>query len=122
MSGKKQGRTPIFEESLKIAIAREYLSGNLSYAQLATKYNIGKARTIVFFVKWYKENYPSPEPAAMMPERPEAPVAESELELLRRQLKEAQLKVAGYEIMMTVARDELGIDIPKKFGTKQSKK
>lgn len=122
MSGQNKGRAPIFEESLKIAIAREYLSGNLSYAQLAKKYGIEKADTVRFFVSWYKTQYPQVEQPATDPPKAGPPQENDEVESLRKQLKDAQLKVAAYETMMSVTKQELGIDIPKKFGTKQSGK
>jgi hypothetical protein len=43
-----------------------------------------------------------------------------EPEELRRQLKEAQLKIEGYEIMGDILEEEYGIDLLKKSGAKQS--
>lgn len=122
MSIKPKGRTPIFDEGLKIAIAREYLSGNLSHAQLASKYSIANGTTVRHFVRWYQSKYPDGDVAPTAVTNPAGQADNTELEALRKQLKEAQLKVAGYETMMSVAKKELGIDIPKKFGTKQCDK
>lgn len=38
---------------------------------------------------------------------------------LAKQLKEANLKIAGLQILIETAQKELGIDIAKKPGTKQ---
>jgi len=122
MSSKSTGREPIYEGSLKIAVAREYLSGNLSYGQLARKYGIAKGNTVRHFVRWYQSHYPSGDVAVEEVPASVSQVDSGELEALRKQLKESQLKVAVYETMMSVAQKELGIDISKKFGTKQSGK
>jgi hypothetical protein len=41
---------------------------------------------------------------------------------LSQQLKEANLKIAGLQMLIEIAQKELGIDIVKKPGTKQSSK
>jgi hypothetical protein len=43
-----------------------------------------------------------------------------EVEALHRQLKEAQLKIEGYEIMGDILEDQYGIDLLKKSEAKQS--
>ena len=43
-----------------------------------------------------------------------------EIENLRRQLKEARLKIEGYQIMGEILEEEYGIDLLKKSGAKQS--
>lgn len=120
---KKGGKPPVYNSSLKITVAREYLSGHLGYGKLALKYDLPGAVTVRYFVKWYKATYPEGEVtnAAATAAAPD-PAIENELASLRKQLQMAQLKATGLEIMMEVAKKELGIDIPKKFGTKQSSK
>jgi hypothetical protein len=55
-------------------------------------------------------------------------VAEIPLEIsatqksLTHQLKDANLRIAGLEMMIEIAQKELGIDIRKKSGTKRSQK
>jgi len=41
---------------------------------------------------------------------------------LSKQLQEANLKIAGLEMLIETAQKELGVDIVKKYGTKQSLK
>jgi transposase-like protein len=117
---KLRGKPLIYSNELKIAVAREYLTSNLGYGRLAEKHGLSRA-TVAFIVKWYKATYPEGEVKTTTEEQ--APSGDSsELAALRRQLKEAQLKIAGYETMMSIAQKELDIDIVKKFGTKQSGK
>ena len=111
---KKQLGSPLkYETSYKIALAREYLTGNLGYGNLGKKYGLDPA-TITYFVKWYKQRYNDvpPEPTT---EDPIAVVDKS----IENQLKEANLKIAGLEMLIEIAGKELGVDIVKKHGAKQ---
>ena len=117
MNTNKQGKPVTYENSFKIAIAREYLTGDLGYGALAKKYGLPDAGTISWFVKWYKRNY------AEDVEQP-CKTEDAELDNLNsnqtsKQLKEANLKIAGLEMLIETAQKELGIDIVKKPGTKQ---
>lgn len=121
-SSGKGGREPIYANSLKVAVAREYLTSNLGYGKLAQKHGLSLI-TVRFFVKWYKVNYPDVEPGAPVPPvGSEADSGSTELELLRKQLQQANLKVAAWEMLLENAGKELGVDIVKKFGAKPSVK
>jgi hypothetical protein len=37
MKGKSSGRSLVYDNSLKVAVAREYLTGNLSHKELGEK-------------------------------------------------------------------------------------
>lgn len=118
MNTKKHGRTPTYDNAFKIAIAREYLTGNLGYGALAKKYNLPLAKTTEWFVKWYKKNYAED---LQLPDKPAEPSADSSNnKQISKQLKEANLKISGLEMLIETAQKELGIDIVKKPGTKQS--
>lgn len=110
---QKQGREPIYDPGLKIAVAREYLTSSLGYGRLAKKYGL-KIRTVSFFVHWYKENYEhltgSNEPVKSVKPKDQG------------QLQEANLKITALELLIENASKELGVDLVKKFGTKQSHK
>jgi len=43
--GSKSGRLTIYDDSFKIAVARDYLEGNLSQLQVAQKHGIGLETT-----------------------------------------------------------------------------
>lgn len=119
MRSKKQGgRSPVYENSFKVAIAREYLTGNQGYGAIAVKYGLGGPHTVRFFVKWYQREYGKTDPASA-PQPDEVTV--NEAALLAIQLEEANLKIAGLEMLIEVAKKELGVDV-KKFGAKQSPK
>ena len=112
------GNIPTYEESLKIAIARDYLTGTLSYSQIAKKYNLPSGDTARYFVSWYKvwaaKNETEPE---LLP-----PVQQSYEKDLEKQLREANIRITALEMMIKNAEQELGIDIVKKSGTKQQDK
>ena len=118
---KKMGKPSKYEAAFKIAISREYLESDLGYMRLGTKYGI-PTDTVRDFVRWYRSNYPDP------PERVVEAVADSvEAQKpiaanaeLQNELEEARLKIAGLEMLIEIANKELGIDIIKKRGTKQS--
>lgn len=120
MNTKNQGREPVYENSLKIAVAREYLTGTLGYGSLGKKHGLD-IRTVKHFVSWYRKHYPSPL-SAQQPSRQsgEAPAAvQDNVATLSNELKEANLKIAALEMLIATASKELGIDIVKKPGTKQ---
>ena len=115
-STHKKGRTPVHEVNFKIAIAREYLTGNLGYGALAKKHNLNLG-TVRFFVKWYRTNYEKP----VVEEQRETELPQVNKDE-KKQLKEANLKITALEMLIENAGKELGVDLVKKFGTKQSKK
>jgi hypothetical protein len=114
----KQGRAPIYESSLKIAVAREYLTSNLGYGKLAQKYGLNGASVVREFVKWYKKRYPDGH------EQPPQQALESKGRDKQgdKALQQANLKIEALETLIEIAQKELGVDIVKKFGTKQSMK
>lgn len=121
MKKKNEGNKPKYSNSFKIALAREYLSGDLSSKELSEKYDLPFKDAAHYFVRWYKQHYPNGLEG-------EPGVAEIPLQIsatqksLAKQLKEANLKIAGLEMMIEIAQKELGVDIRKKPGTKRSKK
>lgn len=121
MNTNKQGRPPLYDNSLKIAIAREYLTGNLGYRALAEKYGIASSETVHHFVRWYKKHYPGSLQSSDASFN-NANIITSEESDVTQQLREANLKIAGLEMLIEIAQKELGIDIIKKSGTKQPTK
>ena len=120
MNTNKQGRAPIYENKFKIALAHEYLTTNLGYGAIAKKHGLPGGDTVRYFVNWYKKNYKDAANSAVVPEQPVPNEAYNQE--LEKQLKEANLRVAGLEMLIETAQKELGIDIVKKPGTKQSLK
>lgn len=113
---KKQGRPDKYEQGFKLAIVKEYLTSNLGYGALAKKYGLPNADTVRTFVRWYKKRYGS--------DFIDTPAIESgdQQQHTAEDLKEAHLKVTALELLIKNASKELGVDLVKKFGTKQPKK
>jgi transposase-like protein len=127
MKKQSPGSPPKYTEQEKIAIAREYLTSDLGYGQLGRKYGLSK-HTIIHFVGWYRKHYPdgpavTDQGAAQVLERPIKAAAGSAADRAKDQeLEQARLKIAALELLLANAKKELGIDLVKKSGTKQSNK
>jgi transposase-like protein len=94
----------------KEQIISEYLTGDQGFRVLGEKYGV-KARTIQTWVRAYrKRTAPLSIPIQ----------AEQSVDQLKKQLKQAQLKNELLEEMLRLSEEHTGIDIRKKFGTKQS--
>ena len=110
---KKAGRTPIYQNSQKISIVHEYLTSDLGYGKLGAKYGLSLS-TVRHFVDWYREKYPD----GIVSEPQAVPI---QIET-NKALQEAHLKIAALEMLIENASKELGVDLVKKSGTKQSGK
>jgi transposase-like protein len=116
--GSKEGLPPTYPESFKIAVAREYLSGQLSYSQLARKHGLPGPDTPRHFVRWYKQWLAHHE----IEEQAESKAVDQgrdDLGELQKQLYEANLKITALEMMISNAEQELEVSIRKKSGTKR---
>lgn len=110
---KKRKRKDKYDAQLKIAIAQEYLSTDQGIFSLSKKYNIPKS-TVRDFVTWYKDKYPT---------GLRAPLGEpAEVISNIDSRSDSDLKVIALQMLIENASKELGVDIVKKFGTKQPKK
>jgi len=108
-SPKKKKRTSKYDPKLRIAIAQEYLTTDLGYGSLAKKYGIPTG-TIRDFITWYRQKYT---------EVMEAPSAEGVEVISSQEQKDSDLKVIALQLLIENASKELGVDLVKKFGTKQ---
>ena len=120
----KKGGKQIYEDALKIAVACEYLKGELGYIKLARKYNLPNEFTAAYFVKWYKANHMTEPPTidSLQPDQAlQQPATAANEPALLKQLADAQLHIAALQTMIAIADKEFGISIIKKPGTKQSK-
>lgn len=117
MNTNKQGKPLKYENSFKIAVVREYLTSNLGYGLLAKKYNLSGPDVVRNFVRWYKKKYAE----NIQEENKANAMAPGDVTIKQalKQLKQANLKIAGLEMLLETAQKELGIDIIKKPGTKQ---
>ena len=119
--GSKHGAVPVFDEAFKIMVAREYLTGQLSYGQLARKYNLSGEHTPRYFVRWYQQ-WQEERELSLQGNFPAETNPDEEKQQLKKQLFEANLKITALEILIRTAEESLGVDIGKKAGTKRSVK
>ena len=110
---KKRKRKDKYDAQLKIAISQEYLSTDLGILSLSKKYNIPKS-TIRDFVTWYKDKYTTGLTAS----------SGEQAEVIKNDYSnsDSDLKVIALQMLIENASKELGVDIVKKFVTKQPKK
>ena len=101
----------------KEAIIAEYLTGDYSYRQLGTKYGID-FRKIHSWVSKYKGKIRSIKKKAATEAVPSAlPI---EVKQLQAELRKAKLHNEVLEEMLKLSEQLTGIELRKKFGTKQS--
>jgi transposase-like protein len=111
-SPKKRKRTSKYDPKLRRAIAQEYLNTDMGYGSLSKKYGIA-ASTIKDFITWYNQKYTT---------GIEVPVGDA-LEVTNSGGQtDSDLKVIALQLLIENASKELGVDLVKKFGTKQLKK
>lgn len=129
---RRSGKPPIYDEALKIAVVHEFKTGLLGETLLARKFGLPSKQTVRHFRKWYEAHYPdqttSPEPLsspAVIPVQQTvglSPDTEKANKDLSKALELAQLKIVALQTMISIASKELGVDIAKKHGAKQSDK
>lgn len=100
----------------KEAIIAEYLTGDYSYRQLEKKYGID-FRKIHSWVNSYKGNI-KPKKTVVNPQ-PESSLP-TEVKQLQAELRKAKLHAEVLEEMLKLSENLTGIELRKKFGTKQS--
>jgi transposase-like protein len=107
---KKKHYAGKYDPALKITIAREYLSTDQGYGSLARKYNIAPG-TLPSLIRWYQQRYAE----GASDQQQQATATSSQ----NKDLQQAQLKIEALELLIEHAGKELGVDLVKKFGTKQ---
>lgn len=100
------------------AILYDHIEGGLSYRNLAEKYGIN--RNEVHRIVMSKQNKRKKAKEIVRLVKEELPVPE-DIDLLKKELREARLKIELQDFMLDISSKELGIDLRKKHGTRQSK-
>ncbi len=99
------------------AIIAEYLTGDYSYRQLGARHGID-FRKIHYWVSNYKGKI-KPKKKAITQQEPNV-VSSVELKRLEAELRKAKLHNEVLEEMLKLSEQLTGIELRKKFGTKQS--
>jgi transposase-like protein len=124
---KRRGNWFKYEYSFMRKVVQDYLSGHQSVREVAERYNLTYG-SVSGWVRRFGadiENENAKEEVALssMPEEGNKEgfdeLKKRNEELLKK-LEHANLKVSGLEIMIDIAEQQLGVDIRKKSGTKQS--
>jgi ribosome-binding protein aMBF1 (putative translation factor) len=107
------------DENVKMMIIQDHELEGLSYRNLAEKYGINRTDIHRIVMSKMSKNIQKPR----LP--PQAEKAEASLpddvNELKKALRDARLTIELQELMLDIASKELGVDIRKKSGTKQSK-
>ena len=105
-------------------IVSDYLDGYQTTKEVAARYDV-TVGSLNGWVRRYKHGMapfdivPLP-PMPTQPQQDDQQGIQKENQALLKKLEEANLKITGLEIMIDIAEEQLGIDIRKKSGTKQS--
>ena len=100
------------------AILYDHNEGGLSYRNLAEKHGI--TRSEVHRIVMSKQKKPKKARAIIREVKEEVPLP-GDIELLKKELREARLKIELQDFMLDISSKELGIDLRKKHGAKRSK-
>ena len=100
------------------AILYDHNEVGLSYRSLAEKYGIN--RNEVHRIVMSKHNKPKKARGIVLAVKKELPVPD-DINLLKEELRQARLLIELQGFMLDISSKELGIDLRKKHGTRQSK-
>ena len=103
------------DDKLAAHIIEEHLTKGLSHRKLAMKYGFSR----MYIYRMLKKNEQKQESQKTDPEM-EYPDLGDDVKLLKEELRKARLKIELQDLMIDIASKELGVDIRKKSGTRQS--
>ena len=100
------------------AILYDHNEGGLGYRKLAEKYGINRDQ--VHRIVMSKHN--KPRKAREIIQKPKVgPPLPDDINLLKKELREARQLIELQDFMLDISSKELGVDLRKKHGTRQSK-
>jgi transposase-like protein len=94
----------------KQQIITEYLNGTDTFKTLSLKYGVNK-HTIQTWVRAFRLNCPKQVTSSTEPD---------DIKKLKKQLEDAKLKIELLEEMLRLSEEQTGLDLRKKYGTRQS--
>jgi len=106
-------------EAFKRKVVMEVENGLLSKDGAKYRYGIvGNSQVLDWCHKYGRLRHPKTQTRTMKTEDDSHNDPQKRIVELEKALERANLKVAVYETMLEVAKEKLGVDIKKKFGTK----
>jgi transposase-like protein len=122
---RKPGKWFKYDFAFMRKVVYDYLDGYQSMHEVAKRYNINRGCLMGWIIRQRegKEPFDKVSLSEMITEQPQTTANEDfqkQNEELIKKLAEANLKITGLEIMIDIAEEQLGIDIRKKSGAKQS--
>jgi len=116
----------IYSEEFKWKVVREVLSGTLTKEEARRVYSIKGNCTVLYWmrafsgVKDYRNAGIVNEDLIDMAKSSKQRETEKEIARLKQELKAERLRADLWQKVVEVAEEELGVDIRKKFGARQS--
>lgn len=108
-----------YEQSLKERVVSDYLSGGGTYRQLGAKYGIG-FQLIHHWVQAFKGKGKSSAKKSKEPDVKQIQDLPHEVKQLQEELRQARLYNKLLEALVDISKEQYGIDLRKKHGTKRS--
>jgi transposase len=107
------------DKKTKIRIRYDHEGNGLSYRTLGEKYGIG--HTTIYAMLNPKAKKPQKTKVVPGQVQAEEDLLPDDIKTLKAKLREALLIIELQDNMLTIASKELGVDLRKKHGTRQSK-
>jgi|HubBroStandDraft_1064217.scaffolds.fasta_scaffold868899_1 hypothetical protein len=96
-------------------LIQEYESGGVGYRTLARKYKV----SLGFISKMIRKNKSQPQVVKPKPRVKEEALPDDP-ELLKEEIRKLKLKIELQDIIIDISSEELGVDLRKKRGARQS--
>lgn len=113
-----------FDLNFKLKVVEEVLTGAYTKEQARVHYGIKGNSIILNWIRNYAGVYlsaPQTEADKMKEKNQEEANLRAEINRLKAQLAQAELKSRAYQIMVEIAKDQYNLDLEKKLGAKPSK-
>jgi len=105
------------EKKKKAQLINEWVTKGTSYRTLAEKYK-SNSTTVYRMIARHRKKQEEGELIAVSKESEALP---DDVEALKKELRNIRLKMELQDLMIDIASKELGVDLRKKHGTRQSK-
>jgi len=123
---KMTTKRSIYSEEFKWKVVQQVLSGTLTKEQARKAYSIKSNSAILYWMRIFSgvTDYRSPdvvsEQSNKLTKTTNQCKLEQDLVRLKQELKAEKMRADLWQTMVEVAEEELGVDIRKKFGARQS--